>query len=282
MREEPRLITSLANPRIKSLTKLRKRSERDRQGVAVLEEPLVIRRALQAGYPLQSVFYCRDQVPEHDLPLLEDLLARADLQAFACTAPVLAKAAYREESAGLVVVATQVRRRLQDLDPPGARGAETAEAPLYVLLESVEKPGNLGAVQRVADGAGTRAVILCGGGVDPFNPNVLRASRGACFALPTVQSDAAAATAWFAAHRVVTVAASPDASRSWDEVDLTGPVAILLGAEHQGLTADLLARADLAVRLPMRGVGDSLNVSVTAAVMLYEALRQRRAASPKG
>lgn len=276
MAEQPQAITSLANPRIKNLITLRKRSERDRQQVAVLEEPLVIRRALEADYPLQALYYCRQQVPPDDLPLLETLLARPGLPAFACTAPVLAKAAYRADPQGLLVVAAQVRPTLADLDPAGP------PAPLFILLEAVEKPGNLGAVQRIADGTGARGVILCAGGADPFNPNVLRASRGACFALPTVVSESAAALDWCAGHGILTVAASPAAARAWDEVDLTGPVAILLGAEHEGLSADLLRRADVAVRIPMGGRGDSLNVSVTAAVMLYEAVRQRRSARPKG
>lgn len=272
MPRPPLAIVSSANPRIKQLLKLRKRRERDRQGVAVLEEPLVIRRALAAGHPLRAVFFCRELIPAPDLPLLEELLARDDLEAFSCTPAALAKAAYREQPQGLLVVALQVGRTLRDLDAAGP------PPPLYVVLEAVEKPGNLGAVQRVADGAGAGGVILCGKGADPFNPNVLRASRGACFSVPTVAADPEEMLAWCAEHGITTVAASPDAAAAWDEVDLTGPAAILLGTEHQGLSPRLLGRADAAVRIPMRGRGDSLNVSVTAAVMLYEALRQRRRA----
>jgi TrmH family RNA methyltransferase len=262
-------ITSLRNDRVKDLVRLRGRRERDRQGLTIIEEPLVIARALDAGYPLTTLFYCLEQVT--DRILLSRLGEVEGLEAVLVSAPVMDKISYREQGEGLLVVAPQVTLGLDGLDlPPDA---------LVVVLENVEKPGNLGAILRTADGAGAHAVLLCGAGTDPFNPNVLRASRGAFFTVPTVAADTAAVLGFCRARGLRTVATSPDAVAAWDGVDLTGGTAIVLGAEDTGLSPDLLAAADTAVALPMAGAGDSLNVSTTAAILLYEAVRQRRAAT---
>ncbi len=149
---------------------------------------------------------------------------------------------------------------------------------LIVVLENVEKPGNLGAVLRIADGAGAGAVICTGAGADPGNANCLRASRGAAFTVPAVVAPVAETAAWLAARGVTILAATPEGGRPWDAVDLTGPVALVLGAEHEGLSPDWLAAAGDRVAIPMAGAGDSLNVATSAAVLLYEAVRQRRAA----
>lgn len=261
-------ITSLKNDRIKDLVRLRTKRERDRQGLTIIEEPLVIARALDAGYPLKTLFYCPDQVTDEDL--LSRLGDVSGLESVLVSSPVMDKISYREHGAGLLVVAPQVAVGLDDLDLP--------EDALVVILENVEKPGNLGAILRTADGAGAHAVLLCGGGTDLFNPNVLRASRGAFFRVSTVTSEASALLDFCRGRGLSTVATSPDAPSSWAEADLRGGTAILLGAEDTGLSPELLAAADLSVSLPMAGAGDSLNVSTTAAIMLYEAVRQRRTA----
>jgi TrmH family RNA methyltransferase len=144
-----------------------------------------------------------------------------------------------------------------------------------VILENVEKPGNLGAVLRAADGAGADAVLLCGKGADPFNPNALRASRGALFGLPTVHATAVAITAWLSAHAIVTVAAIPGAETLYTDADLRGPVALVFGAEDTGLSKSWRDGTAQRVRIPMGGSGDSLNVATSAALLLYEAVRQR-------
>jgi len=140
----------------------------------------------------------------------------------------------------------------------------------------VEKPGNLGAALRIADGAGADAVIICGSGTDVFNPNVLRASRGSFFSVPTVAAESEIIVEYLREQGVQLVAASPIADHSWDEVDLIQPVALVLGTEHDGLSPELMSRCDLTVGIPMHGTGDSLNVSISAAILLYEAVRQRR------
>ncbi len=264
-----RRLTSLQNDQVKDLVRLRNRRERERQQVTLIEEPLVIERALAAGYPVSAIYFCPELIAATHAALL------ADLQALTVTmvevsAPVMNKISYRERPEGLLVVAPQTHLTLADLE------LKQDAAPLLVVLEGVEKPGNLGAVLRIADGAGADAVIVCGRGTDLFNPNVLRASRGAFFAVPTVVCDQAELMPFLHKAGINTVATSPAAPAAWDRTDLTGPVAILLGTEHDGLSSGLLDRADLSLSIPMLGQGDSLNVATSAAILLYEAVRQRR------
>jgi TrmH family RNA methyltransferase len=185
------------------------------------------------------------------------------------------KISYRDQGEGLLVVAPQVTLSLADLNLPAS--------PLLVVLESLEKPGNLGAVLRVADGAGADAVLVCGDGTDLFNPNVLRASRGAFFSVPAVAAGTEDIHHFLRAANIAAVATSPVANHRWDKVSMTGPTALILGTEHGGLDPQWLALADLTVGIPMLGTGDSLNVSTSAAVLLYEAVRQRsqRKADPE-
>jgi len=266
-------ITSTANGRVKELVRLRSRRERDRRGLTIVEEPLVIARARAASHPFAEVWYCPDQEDPATADLRREIVT-GGVQAVEVTPTVMDRIAYRERSAGLLVIAPQTTAQLVDWVPPAAPA-------LYVVLEAVEKPGNLGGVQRVADGAGAHGLMVCDGGTDLHNPNVLRASRGACFSLPTVVAGGDEAAAWLAGHGVAVVATSPDADRPWCACDLTGPVALVLGAEDTGLSPAWLARADNTVAIPMAGAGDSLNVAAAAAVLLYETVRQRRGQAPE-
>ena len=267
MNDETLIITSLQNDRIKELVKLRTRRERDRGGLTLIEEPLVIARALDAGFPLRTLFFCPERVSPESADVLDRLLDLTGLEHIQVNEPVMDKISYRDQGEGMLVVAPQLALSLKDLDLP--------PDPLLVVLESVEKPGNLGAVLRVADGAGAHAVIVCGDGTDLFNPNVMRASRGTFFSVPTVAANTDAVQEFLRSRGIAAVATSPVADHRWDEIGLTGPTAIVLGAEHDGLGPGWLTRADLTVGIPMLGVGDSLNVSTSAAVLLYEAVRQR-------
>lgn len=267
MNDEPVIITSLANDRIKELVRLRTRRERDRRGLTLIEEPMVIARALDADYPFHALFYCPERVAPEHAEVLDRLLGLAGLELIQVNEPVMDKISYRDQGEGLLVVAPHLTVSLKDLELPAN--------PLLVVLENVEKPGNLGAVLRVADGAGADAVIVCGRGTDLFNPNVLRASRGSFFSVPTVADHTDAIQQFLLSGKIAAVATSPVADHRWDEIGLTGPTAIVLGAEHAGLSSEWLSRADLTVGIPMLGTGDSLNVSTSAAVLLFEAVRQR-------
>lgn len=261
------IISSLQNEQVKTLVKLRNRRARDQLGLTVIEEPLVIARALAAGFPLRTAYHCPVCLDDERRRLLADLRRVPGLRCVEMTEPVMGKASYRDQPEGLLVVAPQVKRGLEDLDLSMNR-------PL-VILEAVEKPGNLGAILRIADGAGAAGVVVCGRGTDLYNPNVLRASRGAFFHLPTVEAPAQEILDFCAREGITTVATSPAARALHTRTTLTGRIALVLGTEHDGLSAEMLARCEQTVAIPMLGVGDSLNVASSAAVLLYEALRQR-------
>jgi TrmH family RNA methyltransferase len=267
--DTPLHITSMQNDQIKALVRLRNRRERDQHQVTLIEEPLVISRALAEGYPLHTVYFCLENLREQDRALLEEVRQAAPAMV-ELSAPVMAKVSYRNHPEGLLVVAPQRRSKLGDLV------ANRTTPPLLVVLEGVEKPGNLGAVLRVADGAGADGVIVCGQGTDLFNPNVLRASRGAFFSVPTVDCTVVELREFLATEKIRAVATSPIADHSWDQTDLTVPVAFIMGTEHDGLSTDLLSGADATIGIPMLGRGDSLNVATSAAILLYEAVRQRQ------
>lgn len=268
MNRPPLQITSPRNDRVKALLKLRNARDRRRQGLTLVEEPLVLERALAAGVELVELWYCPERETAEAAALRGRLVREAET-VYEAAPEVIDRLSYRDCSEGLLAVARIAETRLDDLRLPADRPA------LLLVVESLEKPGNLGAVQRIADGAGADAVLICGEGVDPFNPNVLRASRGACFAVPSPGAAAERIRDWLRDRGIRIVAATPDAPTDWCETDLTCPVAIVLGAEHEGLSPFWLAAADRQVALPMRGVGDSLNISTTAAILLYEGVRQR-------
>ncbi len=278
MNAPPLLITSLKNDQIKDLVRLRKRRDRDRSAVTIIEESMVIQQAFNAHYPWHTLYFCPEQVAPDDQHLLDNLLACCSSSeydgptAVQLAPQVMDRVSYREKGAGMLLVAPQITTHLESL----AGNDKPKHPALFVVLEGVEKPGNLGAALRVADGAGADAVIICGEGTDLFNPNVLRASRGSFFAVPSITAESEEVVEFLHQQGVQLVATSPIADHHWDEVDLTGPVAMVLGTEHEGLSTELMSRCDLTVGIPMRGTGDSLNVSTSAAILLYEAVRQRR------
>ena len=263
----PPLLTSLANPRVTAAVGLRDRRDRERTGLTLIDGAREIRRALDRGVDVVEVFVCEPLLAGPDARAALDRLRASGTTIRATTEPVFAKVAFGERAEGLVAV---VRIPSTDL---GAL-ATPADA-LVVVIEGVEKPGNLGAVLRSADGAGADAVIAATPRTDLFNPNAIRASAGTVFTLPLASASSAEVLAWLRERDFRIVAARVDATTVYTDADLTGRVAIVLGAEADGLT-DTWTGADIAaVRLPMLGVADSLNVSVSAAVLLYESRRQR-------
>jgi TrmH family RNA methyltransferase len=265
----PEHITSLQNRRVKDAVRLRDRRGRERQGRFVIDGARELCRAIEGGVELDEVFWCE--------PLCASQPSKAALAAarasgatvISVTPDVFAKLAFGDRVEGLVGVGRTPQRTLAD-------SAQTLpDRPLVTVLEGVEKPGNVGAVVRSADAAGMAAVILADAGTDVFNPNAIRASLGALFTLPVCSATTGETLAWLREQGLQIVAARVDGGVPHIEVDFTRPTAIVLGSEATGLSD--LWRADdvVAVRLPMRGVMDSLNVSATAAVLFYEALRQR-------
>jgi len=259
-------LTSPRNPRLKAVAALRKRRGRDAEGRILIDGPRALGLALDAGMAVETVLHC----PERDGPEAAAVLVRA-AQAGAAVEAVgvsaFGRVAYGDAPDSVVAVAPRPATGLDRIS--------LGSAPLLLVAVGVEKPGNLGALLRAADGAGADGLIACDGAADPFGPNAVRASRGIVFSMPLAEVDTAEALDWLKARGVKIVAALPDGPLNYTDADLTGPVAIVLGEEHAGLPDPWRAAADLGLRVPMRGRADSLNLAVTGALLLYEAVRQR-------
>jgi TrmH family RNA methyltransferase len=262
-----RRLTSTANPRVKAAVRLRDRRERERTGFTVVDGVREIRRALEAGVAIEEAFLCTPLLRGADARLAVALLRERGVPPWETSEVVFERLAFGERAEGIVVVARVPETRLDRLAVP--------EDALVVVIEGVEKPGNLGAILRSADGAGADAIIAASPRTDPFNPNVIRASAGTVFAIPLAAASTDEAIAWLRERRFRIVAARVDAAIAYTDVDLRGPLAIAFGSEADGLTGAWAAADIEPVRLPMLGIADSLNVSATAAVLLYEARRQR-------
>lgn len=253
-------ITSLQNPQLKRLVRLRTRRAREEEGVILIEGAREVSRALAAGVRLRELFLC----PEQFSPEASTVTFTAPQVTYLST-PAFEKVSVRENPDGVLAVAETPQPTL----PDPAAGA------VVVVLHGLEKPGNVGAIIRTADCIGAHAVLVLGRGADPYSPNVIRASQGSLWQVPTLALDEAQAWAWLQAHTFRTVACTPDAPRIYWDVPLTGRVALLFGTEHQGLPQEWRS-ADESVGIPMQGSADSLNVATAAALVLYECLRQRR------
>ncbi len=265
-REAELEITSPANPRVKQLVALRRRRERERAAVTLVEGFAEVQLALAAGVRPLALYYCQE-LSSPDGPDLAGEVAAGGGEVIRVTRPVFEKISYREGPDGWLAVAPAIEASLSHLQ----LGAD----PLVLVCAGLEKPGNLGAILRTADAAGVAAVIAADPVTDWGNPNVVRASKATVFSVPVASGTSAEVLEWVAANRLQVVATTPDARQLITEADLTRPTAIAVGAEQTGLSTDWLDRADLRVRIPMVGRADSLNVSTSAAIITYEAVRQR-------
>jgi TrmH family RNA methyltransferase len=273
------VIDSRANPRIRAALRLRERRERDASGLTLVDGAREAIRALEAGVVGETAFVCRSLLDAADARRVEQLLDAHGSQATVTGAErpaevvevserAFARLAYGDRADGVVLVVRAPRTTLDALTlPPDS---------LVVVTEDVEKPGNVGAILRSADAVGASAVIAVGG-TDLFNPNVIRASIGTVFSVPVAAGGAAEVAGWLRERGLRIVASRLDAERLHVDTDLRGPVAIVLGSEAAGLSDAWRAPDIEGVRLPMAGAADSLNVSAAAAVLLYEAWRQRHA-----
>ncbi len=261
------VITSTQNPRIKALVKLKKRSERDDQGIFLTEGYRPITRALAAGFRFSELYYCPEWfLGSNEQKVLDDA-QRTGAQLIQIGKEAFAKIAYRERPEGLLAIGKQWNTTLNDL--------KLSDNPFLIVVEAIEKPGNLGTILRSADATGAEAVIVCDAVTDVFNPNVVRASTGVLFSTPTVITDSESALKFLKEKGVKSLAATPAADTLYTDTDLTQPVAIVMGSEQFGLTDAWLNAADLPVKLPMAGVADSLNVSAATVAIAYEVVRQR-------
>ena len=261
-------ISSPSNPKLKYVVKLRSCSTRESSGEMIVEGFRECRRALDNGYRPRAIFHCPDfYLKNENEPALVEQCADLGAEVYTCTKQCFAKIAYKERPDGLLMVGPHVSVKLSDL--------ELAENSLVIVTEAIEKPGNLGTILRSADAANVAAVIVCDRTTDIHNPNVVRASTGTMFSVPIVEATSDEALAFLQSNGFKILAATPHAKELHFEVDLSGRVAIALGAEQYGLTAKWMDGADLRGRIPMLGLADSLNVSAAATILVYEAVRQR-------
>jgi RNA methyltransferase, TrmH family len=259
-------IVSPSNPRVKQLVALRRRRGRELSGVTLVEgyEELVL--ALDAGVRPHTL-YVNPELAGRDRMSTVDRVAATGAEVVRLGPQAFEKVAYRESPDGWLAVVPSVPADLSALD--------LGPRPLLLVCEAVEKPGNLGAMLRTADAAGVAAVIAAGPVTDWGNPNLVRASKGTVFSVPVASASTAETLAWLAARDVTIVATTPHTDTLLTDVDLTGAVAIAVGAEKYGLSPELLAAASIRARIPMFGRADSLNVATSAAIATYEAVRQR-------
>jgi TrmH family RNA methyltransferase len=259
-------ITSLTNARVKAAVRLRERAERDETGLTIIDGAREILRALDAGVPVEQAFIAPDLLRSADSLAVANRL-RDRPTTLEVSLAVLGRIAFGQRSDGVVAIVATPLRELGDLVLP--------PDPLVVVAEAVEKPGNLGAIIRSADGAGADAVVAADPRTDLFNPNTIRASLGTIFGLPVVAATTAATIEWLSGNAIRPIAARVDATTVYTDADLRGPLAIILGSEAEGLGEAWSHPRVEPVAIRMLGVADSLNVSVAAAVLLFEARRQR-------
>lgn len=260
-------ISSVHNSRIRNIALLQAKSrERKKQNLFVIEGFREIFRALKGGYNLRELYFCPELGRKESLKELFD--TNPGFTLLELTREVFEKIAYREESDGLIAIAEVKSHSIEDLALP--------ENPLIIILESVEKPGNLGAVMRTADAAAVDAVILCDPLTDLYNPNTIRSSLGCIFTRPVAVSGRQEVMQWIVRNRITAHAAAlSEKAVNFFRMDYSGPTAFVMGTEATGLNEAWLEFCPSTVIIPMLGVADSLNVSVSTAVLVYEALRQR-------
>jgi len=242
---------------IKEIATLREPKARRETGLILIDGEREIRRAAAAGVEVLEIVYCPDfkgAIPK-------------GAQAVEVSNKAFEKIAYGERSGSVCAIA---RPR-----PKTLAGLKLSSNPLLAVVESVEKPGNLGAILRTCDGAGVEALLLADPKTDIYNPNVIRASAGTVFTVPVVAATSEDIMAFLRKNKIKALGTFPDAKELYTRADLKGPLAVVLGAEDKGLSKLWQSHCDLKVRVPMKGRADSLNVSVSTAVVLYEALRQR-------
>jgi TrmH family RNA methyltransferase len=267
------LITSRKNPRLKAAVELRESRERRRTNQFLIDGARETLRAIRSGIAIETLFICREWCSSPDaaeiLKIIADHGNTFHAEVLDVAADVFPMLAFGDRSDGIVAVAVTPRRSLAEL--------KLSAQPLIGVIAGIEKPGNVGAVLRSADGAGLDALIVAGGNTDLYNPNTIRASLGTIFAIPVVSESEAETLAWLRSQKLsIAAAILVEGAREYTSVDLSPATAIILGSEAEGLGPLWRSQPDIQqIMIPMRGIADSLNISNAAAVLFYEALRQR-------
>jgi RNA methyltransferase, TrmH family len=262
-----KLISSLQNPLIKNILLLgEKPRERRQQNLIVIEGFREIRLALQSGFTITTLIYCRELINDKEL---DNLVSHAlsSFEKAEVPAEIYNKLAYRKDYGGVLALANPKRLLFHDI--------RLSRNPLILILESVEKPGNLGAILRTADAANLDAVIICDPQTDIYNPNAIRSSLGCIFTVPVVTSTTEHTIMWLKSKNIKMFGTALTATHFYHETDFRYSSAIIMGSETNGLSQKWMDETDHLIKIPMNGKIDSMNVSASAAIVVFEALRQR-------
>lgn len=263
-------IESPQNPRVKAAVKLRKSKVRQQTGQTLVEGYREILRATESGWRFQELYFCPELYLDPGTEILVARIHTTGIPVFQCSEAAFRKMSYRDTPDGLMALSPLVGKKLEELELP--------DNPLILIAEDLEKPGNLGTILRTADATGVDAVIACDHKTDLNNPNVIRSSIGTLFFMPVAEASSEETLEWLEKRGIQSIAAVPGAKREYTDTDMRQGTAIIVGAEDEGLSETWKQQASVQVGIPMLGKNDSLNVSTAAAIMLYEAVRQRRQA----
>ena len=269
-------ITSVHNPKIKSAAKLMNRRERDASGQFLIEGQREVQRALEMDFPIVSLFVCAHFMSSQEFARVPPLFVGKGIEVFPCSETVFKKISYRENPDGFLAIALQKHRTLDEL----ALLVRQKKNPLILVAEGIEKPGNLGTLLRSCDACGVDALILSDKTTDVFNPNVVRSSVGTLFSIPIIEAEGQHIIDFLKENQIQMAAATPEGAIPYTDYNFKRGVAVVIGTEHAGLSLLWKQAADACLAIPMHGLADSLNVTVAATVILYEALRQRHTSKP--
>jgi RNA methyltransferase, TrmH family len=263
------IITSRQNPKIKAVALLRRRRDREKIGLTLVDGYEELKVAVAGGAQLETLYYCPELMADDEQR--RQLMSHLDAgsEAYEVTRSVFEKIAYREGPDGWLAVVKAPKTSLASV--------KLRDNPLVLVCEAIEKPGNLGAMLRTADAAGVDVIISVDGVTDWGNPNIIRASKGTLFTVQVASATLDEAMAWLKERDIMVVASTPDTTTPYTQPDMRRGVALTVGSEKHGHTEEWLQRADAKVRIPMAGLVNSLNVATSAALLLYEAVRQRHA-----
>lgn len=261
-------ITSSTNPKIKQVVRLRDRKARDETGLSMVEGVREVTRAREAGVAFQEIYFCPELLEKYSPSDLVQKIAGKDSKTFEVSAEVFEKISFGERREGVVALFQPVYKNFKDL--------KIGRESVMMVLEEIEKPGNLGAILRTCDGAGIHALFIADEKTDLYNPNIIRASMGTVFFVPVIRARAQDILQFLKSNKVCLIASSPNAGTVYSDQKFSFPLALALGSEQKGLSEFWINHADAVIKIPMKGKADSLNVSNTAAILAYECLRQLR------
>ncbi|MDD3740066.1 MAG: RNA methyltransferase [Bacteroidales bacterium] len=260
-------ISSTKNDLIKDISAIQSKSkERRLRNITIVEGIKEISIAAKSGVNFEKVLFCPEIIMESEVTSIIGI-QNAQVQFYELTQEVFSKISYRETTGGIICIANTKDKKLDDL--------KLNDNSLFIVLESVEKPGNLGAICRIADAAKISGIIICDPLTDIYNPNTVRASLGCVFSIDIVSSDSETVLKWLKLNKIKSYAAELEASDFYHNTQLTGKTALVFGTEATGLTKKWVDKADYRIKIPMSGEIDSLNVSVSVAIIVFEAMRQR-------